>query len=304
MNIQDNLTKILLVLFIVSLLVLGCQLITGAPPNVEQDNNEQELPLLDQPNQPEVDSNQGASEEGGGGEINGAGPTSDNMVLIETGGLELFYDAQVILEIQPQLIQNSPPDHPFEGYPTYMQYILPMDFGRLEMVDIPSLQFSSDFSGEVLANLEEIIEIGNTIGLECIPEVPLQDGYTTCGHQQFYANAGSIDFKNGTGVRFVGVYGIQDMAPADNENLVYVYQGISANGECYLKGRFRISHSSLPDQGELPREVYLDMSGNVSKQYFEEIKTSLEADPGGYFPNLEYLDRIIESIATGICGGG
>ena len=113
-----------------------------------------------------------------------------------------------------------------------------------------------------------------------------------------------IDFENGSGVRFVTVYGIQDAAPVSNEILVYTFQGITEDQQCYVKASFMLTHQELEDFAEIPAEIYSDPTGTALDTYFSDFEQLLNGDPDGFSPSLARFDLIISSIEMSYCLGG
>jgi len=117
-----------------------------------------------------------------------------------------------------------------------------------------------------------------------------------CDHQQFNSNLSGLDFGNGSGVRFVTVYGIQDMVPVDNENLVYVFQGLTDNGKYYIKAVVRLLYSQLPEVGEIPVDVYAAADFATVQQYFEGFEQLLNQNEAEFSPKLDWIDAFLGSL--------
>jgi hypothetical protein len=301
MHKQDSLKHMITILVVLALFMLSCQLFSSLFNSANQPQEDQvEQNNLNQPDQPEVEESDQIE-----GELNGAGPQEDarNLTPLDFGGIQLFYDSQVILEIVPESVPGSPGEFSLP-YPPYIRYVLRMDYGTLELVDVFALKYAAEISGQELDKLADAINSQDVSDLDCIPEIQLEKDYKTCKNQEFHANVGFVDFENGSGLRFVTIYMVEDYEAVANHYLEYVYQGITANGECYLKGNFKISHDRLDEDGLIPSEVFDDSSGRMLEAYFEDFANLLNGLPDGYFPSLEYLDRIIRSIAVGVCGGG
>jgi hypothetical protein len=226
-------------------------------------------------------------------------PAETKEAQYEWGGVTLFYDPELILEIEAQTIEAKTGDEPYETpNPAYTQFSLTLDSGVVLVVPIQDYKAIADFAEGLLAELEALIKQRPSAFGDCIPELPLVTFYHICDHQQFNANVGYLDFQNGSGVRFVTVYGIQDAVPVSNENLVYVFQGITNDGKYYVNAKFRITNSELQDFGaELPPDVYADASGAALQQYFSDYEQALNGPHlQKYQPPLERFDAILKSL--------
>jgi hypothetical protein len=105
-----------------------------------------------------------------------------------------------------------------------------------------------------------------------------------------------LDFANGSGTRFVSVYGIQDMIPVDNENLVYVFQGITDDDKYFIKAIVRLLHEQLPEFGEVPADIYAAQDYETVQQYFEGFEQLLNNNEADFSPKLEWIDAFLQSL--------
>ena len=229
----------------------------------------------------------------------------NSRVLIDHGGVELWYDPQVILEIEASTIPVAEGGMYEEPHPAYVQYALPLDSGAISVVEIDVYNNVSEVATNTFPELQALLASQDLNLLECVPELPLVAFNHDCSHQQLTANLEFIDFQNGSGIRFVTVYGIQDVVPVSNEHLVYTFQGVSDDQQCYLKASFRLLHQDIPDYadyGELPEND--DAVGTALGRYFGLYEAQLTGTPEGYSPALTHFDTIISSIEIGNCLGG
>jgi hypothetical protein len=296
-KLKDN-KQLLLILIVLAITALGCQFINELFTKSEDGAN----------NQSEVQPDRGtpdipSEEEDFQGALNAAGPDRNDEVELNIGGIQLFYNPNLIGDIQGEW-QKSSGSNMNNPYPAYMHYDLILDAGTISLVAVSSLEYVSYSLELALDELEGLLMAQPTAGLDCIPEVSKDSSIQNCDHQQFVSNIKYLDFKNGTGVRWVTVYAIQDARAVSNEFLVYRFQGLSHNGECYLKASFRLTHNDLPDNAMIPNDVYADASGVLLQEYFANFQSLLNNNPGGYQPSVEHFDAIIESLAVGKCAAG
>lgn len=284
---------------ILALTAFGCVVITdlfSPRQNVPEPVEEPSQASVPEPDQPDEDEDFIGAQDG-------AGPDMGDEVELNIGGIQLFYDPGLIAEIHGEWQEGSGSSMN-EPWPAYMHYDLLLDAGTIDLIEVFSLEYASASYETALDEIEGLLRAKHTQGLECIPEVSRDTAYQQCDHQQFVSNLKYLNFKNGQGVRWVTVYAIQDAVAVSNESLVYRFQGLTDNGECYLKASFRITHDQLPDVSMLPNELYTDMTGDLLNAYFEGFQMMLDYYPDGFSPSLEHFDAMIESLAVGNCGAG
>ena len=294
-NFVHQLPLYLISLIIVTLL-LACNFTTATNPQLDSSEaNTDELPEDQDQSQLEQDQDQ----------IDQTQPQGqDNQwVLINHGGVEFWYDPQVILDIEASTIPESEGGMYEEPHPAYVQYALSLDGGTVSVIDIENYKNVSETASNTFPDLQTLIGNQNAQSLDCIPELPLTAFFHECSHQQFNANVKFIEFKNGSGVRFVTVYGVQDAAPVSNENLVYTFQGITDNQQCYVKFSFTLTHQELEDSAEIPVEVNADSTGTALDTYFSDFEQLLNGAPDGFSPSLTRFDLIISSVEVSNCLG-
>jgi len=212
--------------------------------------------------------------------------------------ITLSYDPSLILEITADTIPAALEPGPFqEAHPDYVIFSFVLDNGALSVVRVQDYAALSDSAKGELQRLREMITAKSLQVQDCIPQPPLSAFYTTCSHQQFDANIAYLDFENGSGVRFVTVYAIQDAVPVSNEHIAYVFQGFTEDERYYVSAGFHITHMDLEEfVAEIPEAVYSDTSGEALRQYFEQYEALLNAAEGRYQPLLSRFDEMLRSL--------
>ena len=122
----------------------------------------------------------------------------------------------------------------------------------------------------------------------------------TDGQFGFKSHLKYISFKNGKGVGFVTQVQIE-VTIINNEELVWVFEGITNDGKYYVRAIFPIRASFLPDKATDKFEGYsLSDYSRLSKrneQYLSLIRKRLDSLPSNqYQPSLENLTNIISSL--------
>lgn len=222
----------------------------------------------------------------------------DEEVYFEQDGIRLYYDPQLVLDIDP-LSESIPASAGGEMYemthPTYVHFDLAMEGAHVYVAPVAEYQTIADFAPGIIADMQRLNDsTANFTG--CVAELPLNEFFHMCDHQQFNANLVRVDFQNGVGVRFVTVYGIQDFSPVGNETLLYVYQGLTNDGKYYIKVVARIAHVQLPQVGEIPAEVYTAVDYSVVEEYFIGFEDLFNQNPADFSPALNWIDSFLASF--------
>lgn len=278
-------TRKLIILVFIAMLCLSCGLL-----DLADDLATLEEPVVEQP--------QAAPAEEQDEAIAPVEPETA-QAMITQDGVTLYYDPQLVLEVEASSVTSNSGAEMYEvAHPAYPQFNLVMDNGAVSVVASDALRAASPESAQQLNELQGMISARYMPGPdECIPEVTLAFFYHHCNHQEIRSGKQFIDFQNGAGVRFVTVYGIQDIQPISNEHLTYVFQGFTEDGAYYVTARFHIRHDQLEDIVlELPEEFYTDETGTAILDYFARQEMFLDQNQADFQPALEHMDQIIASL--------
>lgn len=147
---------------------------------------------------------------------------------------------------------------------------------------------------EDMTAISAIANGSGAIGLE--KELPY--GLFIDAHQSFRAHATRIAFKSGKGFGFLTQYDIEPTL-VNNENLVYVLQGVTADGKYYVLAEFHVaSPLAAPKPGE-SHDGYSITNEKGYAAYVAKTAKKLDASPARDFtPNLEKLDELFKSITV------
>ncbi len=114
--------------------------------------------------------------------------------------------------------------------------------------------------------------------------------------QMLVTQAHYLDFGSGRGVRYLTQYG-QAIAPINNQELFYTYQGLSADGQTYIAAILPVSHPLLPADGMTPPGGDWNAFYGQFETYIQDTSTALDIQPTVAFsPDLMLLDAMIASI--------
>ncbi|MFW6070122.1 MAG: hypothetical protein ACOC9X_03665 [bacterium] len=164
---------------------------------------------------------------------------------------------------------------------------------RPTLTVFPAASFKqlSPVAGERVARLQSLlaekpeIEAGVGEGLPILPVLPASE--------TFRAKVDYVSFEGGEGIRFLAHYS-QGMTAVNNQELVYVFQGLSADGRYYVSALFPVTHPDLPSAPEpLPRHFAENYD-----EYRAEVATLLaDADVASFLPDLTVLDALVGSLS-------
>jgi hypothetical protein len=130
---------------------------------------------------------------------------------------------------------------------------------------------------------------------DAIPFLPLLNAAQDLQAQVVY-----LDFDGGSGVRFITHYG-QEPRPYVNDEQLYTFQGLSADGRYYVSVTFPIHAASLPGSfADSPAaDDYETFSRNLAIYQAETTAALNQAAPSDFTPALALLDGIVQSLIIG-----
>ncbi|MDO8753641.1 MAG: hypothetical protein Q7J80_07080 [Anaerolineales bacterium] len=179
-----------------------------------------------------------------------------------------------------------------EGYPLQAKFFKPL------IMVYPTAEFEAVSVGaaQSLAKLRAILASPSApLTDDLIPGVP-----TFNAGQVFVSNMQLISFQNGSGVRVLTQYA-QYFAPANNFELSYQYQGLTADGQYYVIALLPVNVSFLaaddkPDAAVPANGVPLPANGPDENYYAAVIQKLNGTSPDSFSPSLTLLDALIQSI--------
>lgn len=96
---------------------------------------------------------------------------------------------------------------------------------------------------------------------EYLPFLPLFNA-----HQVMHTSLQYLDFKNGTGLRYLTWFS-QGIMPINNYELIYTNQGLTSDGKYYVAAVLPVTHPNLPSDGKV--------TGNEPPEFMMTIKCTL-----------------------------
>lgn len=170
-----------------------------------------------------------------------------------------------------------------QGYPIMQHLLEPQIF----IYPVEELLNFNQGAATIASDLKSLLE--NRQMDKSLPFLPLLNA-----SQGFHAQVAFIDFKNGSGVRFITQFD-QAPLPINNYELIYTFQGLTHDGKYYVSAVFPINHPELPQNDQVSNQQEDEMK-NYSA-YLEKTANWLDQQTSSAFnPDLSKLDTLIQSM--------
>jgi hypothetical protein len=106
-----------------------------------------------------------------------------------------------------------------------------------------------------------------------------------------------LDYENGSGVAYLTQFAMGPSV-ANNQELVYTFQGLTTDRAYYVAAYFPASLPGLPATGQLNEADFAKLMANYPA-YLADTVALLEAQaPEAFTPDLAQIDRLIESLVV------
>jgi hypothetical protein len=177
----------------------------------------------------------------------------------------------------------------FPGYPSGNRMF------ETEILVWPIENWTPDYNPYALEEIEKVkalIAQPETLDLNNeFPTLPILGNI-----QALRVRMAPLSFQNGGGFRFIAHYAY-DPTPMNNEQAVYIFQGITDDGKYYVSAFLPISNPALsPTVNDVPGGDYNAFVANYDQYVIDITNTINNAAPETFTPNLNDLDYLIQSI--------
>lgn len=220
-------------------------------------------------------------------------------LLVDCQGVTLYYDPLLATSLSCSTVPAQTNDPIEWSYPAHRQlafegYTLSGTFHQPRILVYPVADYAS-----LNPNFPtSFSELQNMIATkpeqpESIPFLPVWNAA-----QMIRAQIEYLDFENGSGVRFLTMYG-QSFYPVNNNHLFYAFQGITTDGQYVISAVLPVSHPALPaTENDIPGGDWDAFAANFTT-YIEETRVLLNSQADNAFsPDLQMLDDMISSITV------
>jgi hypothetical protein len=228
-------------------------------------------------------------------------PTTEAPPTISYEGISFTFGSAIAQIAQTEIIPAAPgdPNNSFPGdvHPQYYQfsfngYPLANTFHQPKIFIYPARDYGSmDPSvAQIILKLQQVLAQKITPTKD-IPFLPLWNA-----GQMLSTKVKFVEFKNGSGVRFLSQYG-QSFAPINNIDLFYTFQGLTSDGAWYVAAILPVSNPILPNDDQTVPNGDWDTFGQNFTTYITDISAKLDSQPDSSFtPDLSFLDQMIQSM--------
>lgn len=218
-----------------------------------------------------------------------AEPGSVNFSL-ETYGVLSGYTAEIVSAVA----QDGGAPY-WEVLPAYTR-ITPQGYGitnhlmrpQIVVYPVADLVAINPSAAQVVASLQTLLQSPQEVTV--LPYLPMVNM-----NQTFHSNLQYIEFKNGSGLRYLTEFG-QGIVPVNNFELLYTFQGLTHDGKYYIAANFPVNHPSLPADSAITGNEPLEFSNDFNA-YIQNVAQSLNIQASNSFiPDLTLLDAMMSSV--------
>ena len=216
-------------------------------------------------------------------------------------GISFSYDANIADSVNPAIIQGQNLGEDFmpgETYPTHFDFTFNgyavrdhFHTPRILIFPVEDYRAISASATEQIERLQNaLIDRPGGSSMSKLPFLPIWNAA-----QIFSAQVSYFDFQNGSGVRYLTMYG-QGLSPVDNQNLFYTFQGMTDDQQYYLSAVLPVTHPELPEDGSSEVGDWIAFEQNWELYIIETMRFLGEQAEGSYQPRLDQLDAMMRSF--------
>jgi len=214
-------------------------------------------------------------------------------------GIGFSFGPNIAQNVTPATLQGQnlgEESMPSETYPTHFQFTFDsyavgehFHTPKILIYPVADYQAISPYAADIIDNLKQTLITQPGGGpISDLPFLPMWNAA-----QIFSARVSYFDFQNGSGVRYLTMYG-QALWPVNNQSLFYTYQGITNDNRYYICAVLPITHTGLPFEGQVDDFIAFDENWD---SYIADTLAWLESQaPNSFFPSMEQLDAMMASF--------
>jgi hypothetical protein len=233
----------------------------------------------------------------------------DTLNTVAFNGFSFSFDDAVATNVNITQYAGDPADSPFVPDPAHTQFLLysasatptpaPESLfdrlGGVRVYHVADVQGSEAREAE-LVRLQSLLStrpdlsanmVSDTASNVTLPFLPV-----VAAGQLLRARAQYVETEQVTGISYLTV--ITEVAePFDAGDVIYTFQGLSADGEYYISAVFHVNPSALPAELQAFDPTTFDMNA-----YATDIIAQLNAAaPEDFSPSLTNIDAIVQSFS-------
>lgn len=134
-----------------------------------------------------------------------------------------------------------------------------------------------------------VVQGDNSVSSE-LPYLPVQPASQVIRARAQYIDTGAV-----SGLSYITVYR-QDASPFLNNEFVYTFQGLSADGMYYVSAIFRLTTDLFPETLE-PNFDYEAFIAGINDYLTQSVTQLNAATPENFTPSLTTFDAVVQSFA-------
>ncbi len=171
-------------------------------------------------------------------------------------------------------------------------YILSPRDAQLRVFPVAAYRRIDPALSRVIDDLKDMLDKQPVELTSDIPVLPLINAA-----QLFRARARYLSFQNGAGVRFITAY-VDELTPVTNQNLAYIFQGLTSDGNYYVSFFYPLTTRALPDNAGFTLAAQdIDAFIRDFDRYLIDAVNTIERQPAdGFTPSLSALDALMASL--------
>ncbi len=171
-----------------------------------------------------------------------------------------------------------------EGYPITNHLMSAQIF----IYPVAEMTAANEGAGKIATDLQTLLQ--NQQVDKNLPFLPMYNA-----GQVMHAQVSFLNFKNGSGVRYLTQFD-QAFLPINNHELIYTFQGLTADGKYYVAAVLPVNLASLPADEQVTGQEPPEFTSDFPK-YLENVVNTLDQQPADAFtPDLSALDAMIQSM--------
>lgn len=220
--------------------------------------------------------------------------TDDNLSFVIPTGIATSVTEEVVQAVPPS--EGTPWWGVYPEYHTYSLegYAITDGYRNIKIYLYPIQEYvamNEDVRNRI-ESLKSLIANPNQPFPERLPFLP-----TFNASAYFYSNYGTVNFQNGSGIRYLTAFS-QVPAPILNNLMLYTFQGITNDGLYYVSTTFAVNIGFLIGY---PAPTGWDDVAAIQTQVETVTQQLNNSKPEAFTPSMLTLDALIQSISvTGI----
>jgi hypothetical protein len=243
---------------------------------------------------------------------------SANEKQVHFPGASFIYNSSLFSDVKAEKFFANPFDcanckvDGMDWHPEYIHFQLLGDYSEkhkdstepeIVIFKIEDYKQAFSLSESLVQEIDkQVVDLKRLLAKKLIPQkdnLPYLDWFDAS--QAFHSHIKQIKFQNGKGLLYLTKY-VSGIDIIDNENLAYLFQGITDDGKYSVRAWFPVEALTFPhDEYQLPDNFFEKSKAEANQRaldaYYLRMQHKFNAlPPDAYKPNLSLLEKLIRSI--------